>query len=141
MNTTESYPQIPSSLRLRLPLLTELSLSGEQLAALQCQGCVSEEYRGRRGPFYKLRFRFEGRQVVKYLGQDASRARRIARELQKVRAAKNGDRELVRDTRTAMDALRRFRRELTPLLAANGYHFHGLDVRRKRTNRQPSRSE
>jgi hypothetical protein len=62
--------------------LAGLGLAAEDLRALARQGFVSEERRGGRGPYYKLRWRRAGQQRVRYLGGDPGRAAVVRAELE-----------------------------------------------------------
>ena len=109
--------------------LAQLGLSALALSALARQGFVTSEYRGERGPFFKLRFRLQGRQQVKYLGKDPHVAQQIAQELRVLQAPRQLDRELQQLAREARATLRKVKQDLAPLVGAIGRSFHGLVVR------------
>ncbi len=102
----------------------------EELAALCRQGFVSEERRGKR-LYYKLRFRCNGKQRVRYLGRDAARAAEVREELWKLQEPRRTELELARLDRTARRMLREAKATLAPLLAEEGFTFHGNAVRRR----------
>ena len=58
----------PPEVATRARGFANLPLTDVEHAALVRQGSVSAEPRHRRSTVYKLRFRLDGRQVVKYLG-------------------------------------------------------------------------
>src|SRR5476651_807711 len=81
-------------------ILMGLGLSRTEVACLQDQGFVAAEYRvhraARLGPYFKLRWRMHGRQMVKYLGQDAEKAEAVANALVEVQKKKMLERQLAR---------------------------------------------
>jgi hypothetical protein len=109
--------------------LAVLALSQEELRALARQGFVAVEYRGHRGPFYKLRFRVDGRQAVKYLGQDVRFAARIRHELASLQARRRHVLELRRMSAEARKLLRETKRDLSGQFKEAGFTFHGLEIR------------
>jgi hypothetical protein len=119
-----SVPAITSS------RLGQLRLTPEDLCALRRQGWIQREWRGNR-QVYKLRFRRGGKQIVRYLG-DAEIARQVGAELAVLQKAHRACRRLRRIAETARDMLRTSKKDLLPLLARNGYRFHGLAIRRRK---------
>ena len=114
--------------------LLALGLSSEHLQALAQQGFVCTEYRAERGPFFKLRFRLQGRQVVKYLGMDVEEAERVRRELAELQRARRVDVELRRATREARKILRSSKRMVWADAKRAGFEFHGRALRQRKTN-------
>lgn len=112
-------------------VLTTLGLTKNQLRALSRQGCITAEYRGTSGPFFKLRFRYENRQVVRYVGKDVPRVERLRAELNDLQANRQLQIKLKHLTRHAWRVLRDSKRLLGPELTAAGFHFHGFAVRRR----------
>ena len=118
------------------PLL-QLGLSEADCRCLVHCGFVGSEYRQRHGqtygPYYKLRFRSNGRQRVRYLGRDAALAARIRTAL----ATLHNSRRLLRQTLAAMAQLRgrmaALKEDLRPHLAAHGLQLHGYAARQPRT--------
>jgi hypothetical protein len=108
--------------------LARLSLTEQDLNALESQGCLALEHRGDRS-YYKLRFRRGGRQVVRYAGQEAAL---VAEELKTLQAARRLQRELNKLNLAARQALREGKLILEPLLVERGFRFHGLAIRRTR---------
>lgn len=84
---------------------------------------------------FKLRFRLQGRQKVKYLGCDAKRAAEIQGELDELQQSRHYDRRLRALTRSASEQLREAKQRLEPLLEGTGWKFHGRAVRRTRRKR------
>jgi hypothetical protein len=117
--------------------LARLRLNAEELAALRKQGFVSADHRGRARVCYKLRFRHAGRQHVRCLGSDPAVAARVRLELAELQASARLGRELGRRTQEARRALRGVKSSLEPLLAAAGYGFHGLAIRRRKCQQGP----
>ena len=112
--------------------LAALGLTSGELLAIAQQGFVSTEHRSRRGPYYKLRFRMRGRQVVRYLGRNPAVAEQVRQEVSALQAGRRRAKELKRATREAWSTLRRVKRDLQVPMAAAGYAFHGLNLRKKR---------
>lgn len=127
---------IPQEVQHARQRLTGLGLGAEDLESLRSQGFVNPEFRyrsGRRwGPYYKLRWRQNGRQRVLYLGADEIAVSRIRKALevwqQPVRLAKEAE-NLLRQTRTALKSLRDL---LTPQISEDGRIWHGYGSRRPR---------
>ena len=111
--------------------LADLALSPDQRRALSRQGFVAAEYRGTNGRYFKLRFRYQGRQAVRYLGTNREVADRIQRELVELQAGTRLDRTLARLAREVQEALRRTKRRLEPYVEDIGYRFHGFELRRR----------
>jgi hypothetical protein len=114
----------------RYPALAGLGLNDVDLSELAAQGFVCAERRGFR-TYYKLRFRRAGKQVVRYVG-DRERAEAIARDLDALQANTESVRHLGHLAKQARKYLRQEKLALEPVLAANGWAFHGLAVRRPR---------
>ena len=114
--------------------LADLGLEPDDHDALQRQGFVSVEYRGRRGPFFKLRFRLDGRQRVVYLGQDVGVAEQVQHELAELQAHHKLEQRLARLKAEALALVRESKRRLQPYLHCAGLRFHGLEIRGTRTH-------
>ena len=78
---------------------------------------------------FKLRFRMNGRQRVKYLGVDARFANQVEQELGQLQQKRHDDRQLKRLNREASELLRSCKLYLEPLINAVGLRFHGLAIR------------
>jgi hypothetical protein len=116
-----------------IDILTRCGLTAEQLWALRRQGFVSRECRGAgRKEIYKLRFRWQRRQQVRYLGSDPAVAAQVRAVLIQWQASARRRREAQRAARQARRALRDAKRRLEPRLAETGFAFHGLAIRRTR---------
>ena len=113
------------------PALATLRLGTADYDTLARQGFVCAERRGGR-TYFKIRFRRQRRQVVKYLGSDARFAARVGAELVFLQNVVRQQRELTALTNAARRQLRVAKQRLEPLLAAQGLKFHGLAVRRPR---------
>jgi hypothetical protein len=82
MNELSSPPAVAAW----LTLCEECRLQDEHFEALSRQGFVGFE-RGRKGKYlWKLRFRHEGRQVVRYLGIDPGRTKLVRDALAVIQA-------------------------------------------------------
>jgi hypothetical protein len=112
--------------------LARLELGAAELAALRRQGFVAREMRGKRTTVFKLRFRFGGRQRVRYLGTDPEQAERIQRELSELQSGRRADLALGRLHRAAAQMLRDSKQRLEPWMQQAGLRFHGGAIRRPR---------
>jgi hypothetical protein len=115
------------------PLLSELGLSAEEIAALRRQGFVSREQRRGR-TLFKLRYRMppDGKQCVRYLGSDPSVAQAVRLELAQMQRVRKLDLELGKLRRRIPAGLRRRWKSAAPRLKPLGYHFHGFMIRQVR---------
>jgi hypothetical protein len=140
MTTVSNFPlgEQRSTARVRQAprCLADLRLTSEDLAALTRQGFVAEELRGQRGPLFKLRFRRQGKQRVRYVGQDPDSARQIQQELANLQAGRRQEQELARLNAKARRLLRETKASLTETVEASGHHFHGQALRRRRNSTQ-----
>ena len=80
---------------------------------------------------FKLRFRRDRKQVVRYVG-NAKSADAVRSELSALQAEVRVTRELKAIARIAGKMLRDAKTELKPILECHGFKFHGLSVRRAR---------
>lgn len=120
----------PSPHTAKFPGLKELELAGDELRALETQGFVSaEKRRGRM--YYKLRFRVDGKQRVRYLG-GIQAAQAVEAELKVLQRSVRARRQLAVLRRAATQQLRAAKQALQPFLDACGFHFHGQAVRKRR---------
>lgn len=110
-----------------------LARSAEEESAMLSSGCVCAEARGRRSTIYKLRFRCAGRQVVRYLGADSGFAEYVRSRLRMFQRPRRCQRELRQRARQARRLLKDTKAGMAPLLESEGYRFHGLAIRRRRT--------
>lgn len=117
-------------------VLARLQLSALEREILERQGFVTAEYRGRRGPYYKLRFRVGRRQVVRYLGSDGHWANQVQTALDWWQGPRQAQRALSRRIARERRVLRTTRAEIEPLAEAAGYYFHGYALRRRRRQQQ-----
>jgi hypothetical protein len=92
---------------------------------------VAREQRAAR-TYFKLRFRSGGQQIVRYIG-DEHRAAAVANELADLQSETRLMRHLKSLTVSANQRLREGKKRLEPVLAAYGWAFHGLAIRRPRT--------
>ena len=112
------------------PALTALRLNDVDLDELSRQGFIApEKRRGRM--YYKLRFRRNHKQVVRYIGS-AECAAVVRAELDVLQAETAILRKLNSIVNKAGQMLRDAKIQLGPLFEANGLAFHGLAVRRPR---------
>lgn len=119
------------------PCLAQLRLTSDDLAALRRQGFVTAEPRGDR-TYFKLRFRRDRQQVVRYVGCDPDHAAAVQQELNILREERRKELELSRLTDAANTVLRQSKRALAPVLAEEGFAFHGYEIRRRRSPRAKS---
>jgi hypothetical protein len=130
-----THPQIsdsaPHAGRLAsFPALAELGLGDADLAALAHQGFLALERRQER-TYYKLRFRRDGRQIVRYVG-GVEKMALVAEELSLLQTARRHQRELNELVAAARKQLRNGKAQLEPALLERGFKFHGLAIRRQR---------
>ncbi len=108
-------------------------MSEHELKLLARQGFVAGQRQGGR-VYFRLHWRHEGRQHVRYIGS-AELAAAVRKELDVLQRDVRTERLLTARTRAATKAIREAKRRLAPVLAAHGYTFHGLAIRRPRRRR------
>ena len=113
-----------------LPALADLGLDDEDLDALARQGFVAVERR-REQTYFKLRYRCDGRQRVRYVG-GRDRAQAVQAALEALQSDVRLRRRLVALCQVATRSLRDAKDTLEPLLEARGLHFHGRAIRKRR---------
>ena len=114
--------------------LNALGLHREHLEALARQGTLQAE-----GPVkrcFKLRFRHQGRRIVRYVGTDVDFVARVRDELERLQRDVREDRSVRRIVQTAKACLRQTKSCLAPTLGELGYHFWGHEIRRRRIDKQ-----
>jgi hypothetical protein len=131
-STTSTCPAEQSGPE-RLSALAALKLSDRELAALRRQGTVSAERRGNT-TIYKLRFRMNGRQQMRYLGIHERLANSVEAELDVLQREVRLQRRRAALGRAASNQLKSAKLTLQPLLESRGFHFHGLAVRKRRVS-------
>ena len=109
-----------------------LGCSTAEIAALKRQGFLSHERRAMGAAIYKLRFRFAGRQQVRYVGTDRSASEIVRHALQILQHGRRARRQIRMACAAAAWALRRAKRQLAPLVEQAGLKFHGRAIRRPR---------
>lgn len=119
----------PRSQATRFPALSSLILSEEQLDALASQGCLRPEIGARGKLYFKLRFRMQSKQLVRYVGNNSVFVAQIERELGELQNGTKADRQLRRLTRAARSCLKRTKRCLEPYLPLANCRFHGREIR------------
>jgi hypothetical protein len=112
------------------PGLAGLRINDSDLAALAIQGHVTRE-QCRALEVFKLRFRRQRQQVVRYIG-DRERARIIRDELDRLQFERRLQLELGRIAKQAAQMLRKGKRCLEPIMMTSGFRFHGHALRRTR---------
>lgn len=115
--------------------LGHLQVTCKEYEALKEQGFVSIDRRGKRH-IYKLRFRYEGRQRVRYLGMCEKKAEAIRRELADLQQPHKSRLMIARLSNQACELMRRTKKDLAPLLEAAGYHYHGYEIRRTKIKKE-----
>ena len=120
-----------TSIDYELPHLRLLNLPERELAALRTQGFVSAERR-RQNLVFKLRYRLDGRQHVRFLGDDERRAHAVRDELLLLQHDVQEKRRFtalrIRTTRV----LKECKAASQGFLGETGYYFHGLAIRKRR---------
>ena len=128
-------PELPSPWPDPWEVLTGLGLSRADVEGLQRQGFVAPEFRVdqgvRRGPYYKLRWRINGRQRVKYLGRSAAQAEAVASAVAHLQQPRVRERHLARQMAEARRKLTQAKQTMAAALAAEGKYYHGYTSRRR----------
>lgn len=121
------------------PHLALLNLTPAEQNALASQGFVAAEYRRGSGPYFKLRFRLQGRQVVRYLGVNPEFAKRVEKEVAELQRPRRQEQQVRRLNDEAHRQLRHWKQTLEPFVTKQGYHFHGFALRKARrpSHKQP----
>lgn len=114
------------------PGLSRLRLGPEHLESLRRQGILTEEAGPDGSVCHKLRFRYCGRQIVRYVRRDPALLAQIRRELEELQTAARLNRRLRRLRREVRFRLRAAKARLSPALEERGLSYHGLSIRRKR---------
>ena len=116
-------------------ILIRLQLTAEHWESLARQGYVTEDRRGPNKCVFKLRFRHQGRVVVRYLSTDPAVAEAARRELAEIQREARTECNLRRLLRRARRALRAAKARSTPALNAMGFAYHGYQLRRPKAAR------
>jgi hypothetical protein len=111
------------------PALGSLGLREEDFAALAKQGSLRAESSSSGRQYWKLRFRFGGKQQVRYVGNNAEFVDRVRQELMRLQAKERACRRLQSLIREAKRRLRRTKQQLMSLLPSAGRCFHGREIR------------
>lgn len=112
------------------PALASLGLSREHMAALASQGIICLESQGRGRVCAKLRFRFQKRQIVRYIGTNRGFVETVRTELSQLQAKARCGRRMRRRYREGRQAVRNIiKPKLAPVLADLGYRLRGLTIR------------
>lgn len=127
---TNDYDSIEDNRIRDYPALAALRLNDADLNELSRQGFIGQEKRKDR-TYYKLRFRRNHKQVVRYIGS-AECATDVRTDLKVLQAETAILRELNSIVKMASQMLQDAKTKLGPLFEANGLAFHGLAVRRSR---------
>lgn len=115
-----------------LVVFDQLRLTLEERNSLRGQGFVTAERRGPACVIFKLRFRMQGRQRVRYLGTDPEWAAAVRRALFAWQSLQNVKRQLQRAERDSRQLLRSIKPRLIQAVEAAGLRFHGRQIRRPR---------
>ena len=114
----------------RIQRLSDLHLTEKEFRALRRQGSVCGERR-RGGMVFKLRFRTkDGRQHVRYIGNDSDVAAVIRRELQGLQRHRHHVVNLKRQRAKARKLMRKVKEDSRHALAKLGFHYHGFAIRK-----------
>jgi hypothetical protein len=114
--------------------LASLGLCAADVAAVARQGFINRELRSEHSVVYKLRYRRDGRQRVRYLGANAEAAERARQAIAELQAERRIELAIGRLHREAAQLLREGKQRLAGPLAAAGFGFHGLTIRRPRSS-------
>ena len=126
--------QTTNNMHTECPALRRLQLPDQALAALRTQGFVPPEPHGRKR-IYKLRFRLDGRQHVRFLGDDEELARTVQEELRVLQRETRNQRQFADLRRRTRRILRQSKSALEGLLEEHGFHYHGQAIRKRRRPR------
>jgi len=118
------------------PALRSLGLDSTQLAALALRGTLRAEGSSQRKRYFKLRFRIDSTQCVRYVGCHPEFVARVEQELLRLQSASKSARELKKLTDEARSCLRSTTRDLAPNLRDVGRRFHGREIRCTDRNRK-----
>jgi hypothetical protein len=116
----------------QFPALSALWLTTQELQQLSRQGGIRQERRGEK-TIWKLRYRCDGRQHVKYIPiqqLDVVRA-----ELSALQSLTRLRRALKQCTQRAKLYLKKTKAEVEALTENSDYYFHGFEIRRSRGHR------
>jgi hypothetical protein len=103
------------------------------MAALAKQGTICSENEGHGRVCAKLRFRFQKRQIVRYIGTKRDFVEKARTELSQLQAKARNGRRMRRRDREGRQAVRNIiKPRLAPLLADLGYRIRGLSIRKMR---------
>lgn len=111
--------------------LDQLIRDDAERLALRSNGFVCSEERSY-CQVYKLRFRVQGRQRVRYLGTVPAVAEAVRLELMKWQRRRRAAQRLRQAVQYARQVLRESRQRLEPLVLAAGFKLHGREIRRPR---------
>jgi len=112
------------------PSLRRLRLTANEMDALASQGFVRGELQ-RGKSIFKLRFRCDGKQRVRYLG-GLTQAQAIEAELAILQRDLRLRRRLSALRQSAWQRLRDGKLKLTPPLEARNFYYHGFQIRKRR---------
>ena len=116
----------------------EQRLSSEEQSILAKCGFVSDERLPSGNISYKLRFRGRTRrQRVVYIGTNIELGESIRAEVKRLQSPLRKHRQRRALTAKARSELRVMKRRLEPVLASRGIHFHGYDLRCRRSESEP----
>jgi hypothetical protein len=120
------------------PALSALGVSAAELTAIAAQGFLNSERRGDQTNT-KLRFRINGKQRVKYIRPQTLTT--VKAELEQLQASKHLRAALRAQTKEARRYLKEAQLVLDAMLANEGLHFHGRQLRVVRQLRPPQAAE
>jgi hypothetical protein len=111
------------------PALVSLGLREEELNALVRQGFLSAEKR-RDATYYKLRFRVDGHQQVRYVKSELVPT--IRNELTRLQTFSRCRRELRELQRASVERFKQMKAQLDAVLEGKGFRRHGYAFRKTR---------
>lgn len=117
------------------PHLAALRLDDGDYDLLRRQGFVATESRGQKS-YFKLRFRRDGRQVVRYIG-DHYQANAVAQELSQLQRGRQLQQELRKFQQDFDRLMREAKCAIAPFIEAEGFKFHGRAIRYSRKQKNP----
>jgi hypothetical protein len=112
-----------------------LGFNPAELAAIKRQGSIHQEVRGKHTIVFKLFFRLEGRQRVKYLGTDREQVSLLQQYLEQLQDNRLQTAQVRTACRAAAQLLRETKQRLAPWVARAGLRFHGRTIRQPRRMR------
>jgi hypothetical protein len=127
--TTQTIPAHSGS----FTALSQLGLTAAEMTSLKRQGYIQRDpRRAATLGYWRLRFRCQRRLRTVYLGTCDEFVASVRAELAAWQAPYRKRRQLSLNVKNGRRALRQAKRQLAPLMAAIGLHYHGDTLRKSR---------